>query len=98
MTLIRAVLTYRSPAPCHMRNLMNAIFNAVSDHSIYIASPDTNLMLHSSDVPKSMRILEQMTCNKVDQALLYQIQKDIMKDQKLISHDKRGVYDSNHYV
>lgn len=80
-----------------MRNLMNAIFNAVSEHSIYIANPDTNLMLHSSDVPKTMRILEPMTCNKVDQALLYQIQKDIMKDQRFCSQDKRGV-DYNHYV
>jgi len=97
MTLIRAILTYRSPDPRHMRNLMNAIFNAVSDHSIYIANPDTNLILHSTDVVKTMRILEPMTCHKVDQELLYQIQKDIMKEQKLITHDKRGI-DSNHYV
>lgn len=77
MTLIRAVLTYRNPEPRHMRNLMNAIFNAVSEHNIYIASPDTRLILHSSDVPLSMKILGPMTGQKVDQALIYKIQKEL---------------------
>lgn len=91
MTLVRAILTYRSPQPKHIQNLMNAIFNTVSEHTLYIANPDTTLILHSSDVAKSMHILEPMTRQKLDKALLYKIQKDILGDYRLYSQEPATV-------
>jgi hypothetical protein len=77
---------------------MNAIFNAVSEHSIYIANPDTNLIIHSSDVPRSMRVLGPMTCQKVDRALLYQIQKDIIGDNQSYNQSVHGMSQFDRHV
>ena len=80
--LVRAILTYRNPQPKHLISLSNAIFSAVTEHQLYIAGPDTDLILYSSDRVTSLNIIKPLSIHPYTKELLEKIQCENLRIRK----------------
>ena len=66
-TLVRAILTFNNPTKIEMLHLTNLIYKGVSltDQSIYVASPPTNLLHYSNNRLENIKLTHALSLNDI---------------------------------
>ena len=77
MTLVRAIITFTNPTPKQLIVLTNAIFNSPSDHQLYVANSLNQLVIYSTEIPRSVKVLSNLSEKPITPELIEKIRDDI---------------------
>lgn len=76
--LVRAILTFNNPTKIEMLHLTNLIYRGISltDQSIYIASPSTNLLHYSNDRLENIKLTHALSLNDISPEYIKEFNKE----------------------
>jgi hypothetical protein len=84
--LVRAILTFNNPTKIEMRYLTNLIYRGVSltDQSIYIASPPTNLLYYSNNRLENIKLTQGLSSNDISPEYIKEFDKEFSQFKILL--------------
>ena len=84
--LVRAILTFNNPTKIEMCHLTNLIYRGVSltDQSIYIASPPTNLLHYSNNRLENIKLIQGLSSNDISPEYIKEFDKEFSQFKILL--------------
>jgi hypothetical protein len=84
--LVRAILTFYNPTKIEMLHLNNLIYKGISltEQSIYVASPPTNLLHYSCTRLENIKLAHALSLNEISPEFINEFNKDFKQFKILL--------------